>query len=264
MKKLALRLALMPLARISALPLMVLGCSTYALAGEDISVSVSTDYVSEYVFRGVTLAGEAIQPGAEISSPAFGGKFTAGVWASVAVGEESAVFADEIDLYAGYAFDVSGTISADVGVTLYHYPQSGGLFDIGASDASTVEIYGGLGFDVPLAPSLTAYYDLNLNAFTLEGGAEYSVPLAEKTSFDIGASAGLVSVKSGQDYQYGSLSGALAYALADNTSVYAGVNGGLSSRRTFLDTNFDLAVPASVSDPKKSSVWFGVGISSGF
>ncbi len=257
MKKLALRLALMPL----ALPLILLS-STYALAGEDVSVSVSTDYVTKYVFRGTTLAGEAFQPGAEISF----GNFSAGVWASLASGKESIAFADEIDIYAGYGFDLSETISASVGATLYHYPQLGGVFDLGtgAGDASTVEVYGGLSFDAPLAPSVTAYYDLNLKAFTLEGGAEYSVPVGEKTSFDIGASAGLVTVKGGGDYQYGSLSGALTYGFNDNTSVYAGINGGLSSQNTFADTNFDITDPSTISAPKKSGIWFGVGISSGF
>lgn len=254
--KLIYKLALLPL----ALPLMILGSSTYAFAGEDVSVSVSTDYVTEYVFRGVTLAGEAFQPGAEISV----GNFTAGIWASVAVGEESAFFGDEIDIYAGYAFDVSETISADVGLTLYHYPQLGGLFDIGANDASTLEVYGGLSIDAPLAPSVTAYYDFNFEAFTLEGSAEYSVPVGEKTSFDMGTTAGLVTVSGSGDYQYGSLSGALSYGFNDNTSVYVGINGGLSSQATFADTNFDITNLATISAPKKSSVWFGAGISSGF
>jgi len=254
--KLIFKLALLPL----ALPLMVIGSSTYALAGEDVSVSVSTDYVTEYVFRGVSLAGEAFQPGAEISV----GNFTAGVWASVAVGEESVFFSDEIDIYAGYSFPLSDTISADVGVTLYHYPQLGGVFDIGANDAGTVEVYGGVGFDVPFAPSVTAYYDFSLKAFTLEGSAEYSAPIGEKTSFDVGATAGLVTVSGGGDYQYGSLSGAFSYGFNDSTSVYVGVNGGLSSQNTFADTNFDITNLASISAPKKSSVWFGAGISSGF
>ena len=249
-----------------ALPLLALGYSSHAFAGDDsnISVSVSVDYVSEYVFRGITLAGSAFQPGAEISTSAFGGNFTAGVWASVASGEESIAFADEIDFYVDYGFDLNEKISANVGATLYHYPQSGGLFDIGSNDAGTVEVYGGLGFDAPLAPSVTAFYDLNLKAFTLEGGAEHSFPLGEKTSFDVGAAAGLVTVDGAGDYQYGSLSGALSYGFNDNTAVYVGINAGLSSQNTFLDTNFDITNLATVSAPGKSSVWFGVGISSGF
>ena len=127
--KLRYKIALLPF----ALPLIILGASTYAFAGDDVSVSVSTDYVSKYVFRGVALAGGAFQPGAEVSV----GNFTAGVWASVASGEESIVFADEVDFYAGYSFPLSETISADVGATLYHYPQAGGVFDIGVTKAGT-------------------------------------------------------------------------------------------------------------------------------
>ncbi|MEE9272130.1 MAG: TorF family putative porin [Robiginitomaculum sp.] len=267
MKKLFVKLALTPI----ALPLLILGASTYAIADDTktLSVNISTDYVTEYVFRGVTLAGEAFQPGAEASY----GNFTAGVWVSLASGEESAAFDDEIDLYAGYAFDINDKVSANIGATLYHYPQKGGLFDIGKNDASTIEPYGGLSFNVPFSPSLTAYYDVTLDAFTIEGGAEYSIPMGgkvgekmgEKTNLDISGAIGSVSVDGGTDYQYGSLSLALSYALASNTSVYAGVNGGLSSKDSFVDTNFDLADLANtVGAPNSSSVWFSVGISSGF
>ncbi len=234
--------------------------SAPAYAGDDVSVSVSVDYVSKYVFRGTALAGEAFQPSAEISV----GNFTAGVWASVASGRESIVFADEIDLYAGYSFDVSDTVSADVGVTLYHYPQAGGVFDIGANDAGTLEFYGSVGLDAPLAPSATAYYDVTLKAFTLEGGAEHSFPMSEKTSFDVSGAAGLVTVSGGGDYQYGSITGAANYAFTDTTSIYASVSGGVSSVNSFFDTSFDPLVLASISAPKKSGVWFGVGVSSGF
>jgi len=245
-----------------ALPVLALSTSSHALAQDDsnISVSVSVDYVSEYVFRGVTLAGSAFQPGAEISV----GNFTAGVWASVASGEESIVFADEIDFYAGYGFNLSEKISGNIGATLYHYPQSGGVLDIGANDASTLEIFGGLSFDTSMAPNITAYYDFTLQALTVIGGAEHSFPLGEKTRFDVGANTGLVTVDGPGDYQYGTLSGALSYGFDGSTSVYIGINGGLNSQNAFLDTNFDLANPASISAPSKSSVWFGVGISSGF
>lgn len=254
MKKLTLKNTLL-----SLVPVLLAGTAPNAF-GQEVSVSVSTDYVSEYVFRGVTLAGGAIQPGAELSL----GNFTAGVWASLAVGEESASFADEIDFYVAYGFDLSETVSASVGATLYHYPQSGGIFDIGSNDAGTLEFSAGLAFDIPLAPGITAYYDVNLEAFTLEGSASHSFPLGEKTSFDLSAAAGLVTVDGGTDYQYGSLSGALSYAFTGTTSVYGGVNFGLSSEDTFADINFDITNPATISAPDSSSVWFGIGISSGF
>ncbi len=250
MKKLAIKLALLPF----AVPLMLLGASTYAFAGEDVEVSVSLDYVSEYVFRGTTLAGDAIQPGIEV---AFG-NFTTGAWYSTPVDDPTNAYADELDLYASYSFDVSDAVSADLGILLYHYPQSGGLFDIGTGvgDASTVEIYGSLGFAGPLEPSISVYYDLTLKALTLEGGAGYSFPLAEKTSLDLGATAGIVSLEGPGDYQYGSASASLNYAVSEAVSTYVGVNAAVSSEDTFQRlSNFT---------PKSSSLWFGAGISAGF
>lgn len=250
MKKLALKLALLPF----AVPIIILGASTNALAGDDVSVSVSLDYALEYVFRGVTLASDVIQPGAEI---AFG-NFTAGAWLSLPVDDSADAFADELDLYASYSFSLSESVSADVGATLYHYPQSGGLFDIGtdAGDASTLELFGSLGFGGTLEPSLSAFYDLTLEAFTVEAGVSHSIPVGEALSFDMGAAVGAVSVSGSGDYQYGSASGALTYALSDAASAYIGVNAGFSSDDTFLKL--------SNLTPRGSSAWFGAGISTGF
>jgi len=47
-----------------------------------ISVSTGVDYVSQYVFRGVSFADDAIQPYAELSY----GDFTVGGWFSTGVG----------------------------------------------------------------------------------------------------------------------------------------------------------------------------------
>ena len=84
---------------------VMLASATTASAGSlgDIGVSVSTDYVSEYVFRGVSFANTAVQPGIEFSA----GGFSAGVWASVGLGETSALAGDEIDVYAGYGWNLT-------------------------------------------------------------------------------------------------------------------------------------------------------------
>ncbi len=237
-----------------ALPCIFFGTSTTAFAGDNVNVSISVDYTSEYVFRGVTLAGDALQPGIEF---AFG-NFTTGAWFSTPADDPTNAFADELDLYASYSFDLSDAVSADLGATLYHYPGSGGLLDIGTGvgDASTLEIYGSLGFAGPLEPSVTTYYDLSLKALTIEGSAGHSFPLAEKTSLDLGASAGIVSIQGPGDYQYGSASASVAYAVSDAASAYIGANAGVSSENTFLRlSNFT---------PKSSSLWVGAGISTGF
>lgn len=249
MKKLIFKIALIPF----TVPLM-LGASTYAFAGEDVEVSISLDYVSEYVFRGTTLAGDALQPSLELSF----GNFTTGAWFSAPIDDATNAFADELDLYASYSVEISDEVSADFGVTLYHYPQSGGLFDIGTGvgDASTVEVYGSVGLSGPLEPSATIYYDLTLKALTIEGSAGYSIPMADKTSFDLGVTIGLVSLDGPGDYQYGSVSTAVSYAMTEAASVYIGANAGLSSQNTFLNTSNFAA--------KDSSLWFGAGFSTGF
>jgi len=199
-----------------SLAILLSGTAMAPLAhADDLSVSVSVDYVSEYVFRGVSFARGAVQPGIEISKNGF----TAGVWTSAAIGEASAVAADEIDVYAGYSWALSDVVSADVGATIYHFPDTdGSLFDFG--DASTFEVYGGLGFDVALAPSIYAYYDLDL----------------------LGLTAGLVTVDGPGDYEYGTLSASLGYGFTDDVSAYVGANYSLSSVDSLNFRNFTCLV----------------------
>ena len=66
-------------------------------AQEDSSYSISMDfpYVTEYVFRGVGLAEESIQPSIELAS----GDLYAGVWTSQPVA--GAGVANEVDFYLG-------------------------------------------------------------------------------------------------------------------------------------------------------------------
>lgn len=222
-------------------------------SAQDISVSTGVDLVSDYVFRGVSLADTAVQPYAEASI----GSFTFGAWASTGLGNTSIAAGDELDLYASYSFGLSDTVSLDAGVTYYHYPQGGSLFETEGGGAGTYEVFASAGFDMPLAPSVSAYYDLTLEAFTLEGGIGHSIPMSDKASFDLGATVGLVD-GDGFSYEYGSASAALGYALSDNTSAYVGANYALNSEDAL---NFSKAL---AGDPKGSLFWVGTGISAGF
>jgi len=247
MKKLLLRTALMPL--------MLIGCTTYAFAG-DISVSTSIDYVSEYVFRGVSYQRGAVQPGIEIAK----GGFSVGVWSSVAMGEVSSAAIDELDVYGGYSWDLSDTISAGAGFTLYHFPDTpGGLFDFGG--ASTFEINAGLDFDTILAPSIYGYYDFDLEAFTVEGGVSHSVDLADNTSLDLGLTAAFVEADGGGSYQYGLASAGIGYAFTDDVSASIGANYSLSSEDTL---KFKVDGNGNGFTADDNLLWFGVGFAAGF
>ncbi len=223
-----------------------------ATAG-DISVSTSVDLVSDYVFRGVSLADTAIQPGVEVSK----GDFTVGAWFSTGFGNTSIVAGDELDLYASYSVPLSDRFSTDVGVTYYHYPQGGSLFETEGGGAGSYEVFASLGFDTVLAPSVSAYYDFTLEAFTLEGGISHSLPVADKTSLDLSGSAGLVD-GDGFSYEYGLASASLGYGFTDNVSAYVGGNFSINSEDAL---NFRDILEGEGDD---TLLWFGAGIAAGF
>ncbi len=210
-------------------------------AAQDVSVSTSIDYVTEYVFRGVSFENEAVQPGVEVAL----GDFSAGVWASTGLGSDSLADTDEVDFYAGYGFALSDLVSGSVGATWYHFPDGGDTF----------EGYVGLAFDTFLAPSITAYYDIELEAFTLEGGIGHSIATGENSTFDLGAVGGLVTADGGGDYEWLTLSASLGYSFTDDVGVYVGANYSLNTE-SLLD--FDDITPDS------NLFWFGTGISAGF
>ena len=229
---------------------------------KEASVTLTAEYITEYVFRGVTLAGEAIQPSVEASF----GNLTAGVWSSFAIGEEKEVFADEIDFYINSRWELTEFASGELGATLYHFPDLGGLFDVGVDedDASTVEVYGGLDFDVPFSPTISGYYDFNLKTVTVEGSLTYSLSLIDHVMLEASVNAGLVEASEGVNYQYGKLSAKAYLDVTDNAAFFAGAHYGLSSTDTFLDTNFDLSDPTTLEDPTQNSTWFSVGVTSTF
>tara|TARA_R110002020_G_scaffold229581_2_gene440379 strand:+ start:344 stop:1108 length:765 start_codon:yes stop_codon:yes gene_type:complete len=225
--------------------------------------SVGVDLVSEYVFRGTSLGQESIQPYAEVSA----GNFTAGAWFSTGVGADSELSGDEVDLYVGYSVPLEGDISLDLGATYYHYPQGGALFETENGGAGSYEVSASVGFGaVPLAPSLTAYYDFTLEAFTLEGSAGYSVPLGETVSFDLGGTIGLVE-GDGFGYQWGQASAAISHAVTDSASLYIGANYVLNSDDNTLDLkefNNAIGTARRLEATDDNMFFFGTGISTSF
>jgi len=219
-----------------------------AAQAQDVSVSTSIDYVTEYVFRGVTLESEAIQPGVEVGL----GDFSAGVWISTGLGSDSLADTDEVDFYAGYSFGLSELVSASVGGTWYHYPDGQDTFEANL----------GVSFDTLLSPSATAYYDFTLEAFTFEGGVGHSLPVSEKTSLDLGLTAGLVTAENDVSWEYATASAALGYGFTDDVSAYVGANYTLSSSD---DEGLGLdADEIFQGNPQSDLLWFGIGVAAGF
>lgn len=136
--------------------------------------TVTPSVVSQYMFRGVRLGGEAFQPTIEMTQ----GSLTAGIWASVSLERQTSGDSDpEIDPYVSYDFKLSEASSIAMGGTWYTYPdakKSNGLYKhtLEPSVAFNYTI-GGL----RLTPKV--YYDLMLEGPTAELNAIYAFPLSD-------------------------------------------------------------------------------------
>ena len=238
-----------------------LAFSSPALA-EGISVDTSLAFESRYVFRGIQFAETSFQPGIELGKDGF----YVGAWANLPVGDDDGIFGtagEELDLYGGYSTTIAEGVDLDLGITYYTFPALasgfGDLFDEDdGTGTNTLEAYLGFSFDVPLAPSFYVYRDFNFETVTLEGSAGYSFPVAEKTSFDVGAAAGYVlDDDAGADYFYGSVSADFVYAASDSAAVTAGVRYGGSETSALVDDSI-------AGTTKDTGFWYGLSVSTSF
>ena len=167
---------------------------------------VNLDLFSSYVWRGVTYTNKpVVQPGVWVSFPAGNAAVSVGGWSNSDVGKyddtrddlslsggTSAFNLSEFDPYAEISFS-AGRATLTGGVMGYVFPNDldaapNGGFD---SEANTVEIYGKVGFDAPLSPELSVYYDVDLiKGAYIEGSVSHSLAASENVSIDIGALAG--------------------------------------------------------------------------
>jgi Bacterial protein of unknown function (Gcw_chp) len=169
-------------------------------------VGVDLGLYSSYVWRGLSLTNKpVVQPAVYISIPISNASLTLGGWANIDLGSYDDVNDDiaegggtsfnlsEFDPYAEISFPV-GKATLTGGVTGYIYPNDedapndAGLL---ISDDNTVELYGKLGYDAPLSPELSIYYDIDkIKGAYIEGAVSYSLAASENISIDLGALAG--------------------------------------------------------------------------
>lgn len=162
--------------------MLVLAAATLSIQAVEISASAGADFVSKYVWRGFLLSdGANTQPAVEVGF----GNFYVGYWGSVNWDVDD--YNLEQDIYIGYDFTIDDAVGISIGFTHYEFPSIDGKSD---------EFWLGISLDeVPLAPSLTLYYDIGDED---DGGADgYYVLLSAGHDFEIadgvtlGLSAGL-------------------------------------------------------------------------
>jgi len=249
---------------------MFLAATTFAptsFAEDDggINVTGGVDGVSDYVFRGLSLGGNSLQPYVEVSAVGF----TAGAWYSTGIGSDSSIQANEWNLYAGYAVPLNGPASIDLGVTYYYYPDSGTLFETNNGRSGSVEFSGSVGLDdIFLSPSASLYYDITLETFTAEASISHSFNLpVNGWEADLGLTTGHVEDDSPFDYRWTTATVALITSFTDNVDFYLSGNFTVNSEDSTLGfervevPNLDFAYGIREED---TLFWAGSGISVSF
>jgi len=155
------------------------------------ALNFQVDVTSRFIWRGFDLLPDnnsALQPSLTYDFGDSG--FSLNVFASFALTDRDIYkYADEIDLTLTYALKTSETLSLVLGFTNY-----GRWFarDFKFEDNTIQEFFIELGFPkVPLSPTLTAFYDINLGDglyVQLTGG--HSLPIGGGLSLDLAATLG--------------------------------------------------------------------------
>jgi uncharacterized protein (TIGR02001 family) len=192
-------------------------------------VSGNIALTTDYKFRGISQSDSApsVQGGFDI---AFDNGAYIGTWGA-AVDFDCAIDTCgglnggiELDYYAGFASDISDSVSFDIGYIYYDYPQDEGLLgDYG-------EIYGSLSFgDFGIGMNYSDEYWGETGKFTYTY-ATYSMALSESVALDL-------LVGSGDYDEAGYLDGAtehMNWSVALSTSA-----AGLDFAITYEDTDLD-------------------------
>ncbi|MBN1817078.1 MAG: hypothetical protein JW828_06930 [Sedimentisphaerales bacterium] len=137
---------------------------------------VGVDYFSKYIWRGQNLQDDgAIQPALSFTY----GSLTGSIWGSLDLTNYADVDGDgsrdnsgeitEVDYSLDYTDSIPGLegLSYSIGVINYTFPNT--PFD------DTTEVYAGLGFDLPLSPTVTLYRDVdNIDGTYINFGVSHS------------------------------------------------------------------------------------------
>ncbi len=151
--------------------------------------SFQVDWVSRYVWRGFDLADNrsCVQPQVTFALGSSG--FSVNLWANFCLEDRFLTKDfDEIDFTLIYAIPTGAAVSLEAGLICYAFYAAPG-FTLKNNTSPEIYLKGGLP-ELPLAPTLTVYYDLNLGS-GLYANLAVSQPLAIAPGVTLGLSAAL-------------------------------------------------------------------------
>ncbi len=196
------------------------------------NVALTTDYR----FRGISQGDRspAIQGGFDL---VLDSGFYVGTWASNVTFSGAAL---ELDIYGGFAGDLTEELSYDVGVLYYAYPEDDSLDLDGLSDRDLdyVELYGSLSLgDGSVGLAYSPDYFFETGSFIYLFG-DYSIPLAENWTLDLHYGLNLFDdEEAGADFGIGRCSATAANGECTNGSEdsYSDWSIGISTSAVGLD-----------------------------
>ncbi len=121
-------------------------------AAGGIQAEVDLQFLSSYVWRGGTVTdGAVFQHSLNLSGE--NSPWNVNIWGNIDLTDANGLRGNylEVDLTVSYAFELDSGFGADIGLAHYIFPHY--------SPGETTEGYLSLGWDLPVAPSLTIYYD---------------------------------------------------------------------------------------------------------
>jgi uncharacterized protein (TIGR02001 family) len=149
---------------------VLLTASIASQAETEISYSGNIGFMSDYMYRGIHQSSSSAMGGLDIE---YGG-FYFGTWFAD-LQEDGWVSGShrgfEYDVYAGYGFDLTDSISASVGYTIYRYTDKGAS----AFDDDYDEVNLGIGFAASENLSFAIDYAIGENTATDQSETDYDV-----------------------------------------------------------------------------------------
>ncbi|MBU4268095.1 MAG: hypothetical protein KJ808_04525 [Acidobacteria bacterium] len=228
--------------------LLLLACLVGAVLPLPGAVSAQVDLVSRYIWRGFDLLPDnhaAIQPSFTVDLGESG--FSLNVWSSFALAQRGVYkYSDEIDLTLEYTFKMAEGWELSAGFIHYGYWFAA---DFKFKDHTSQEAYTTVAkTDLPLSPTLSIYYDLNLGSglyITLGGSQEWKV--SEKVNVEVG---GLIGFNSRQYIDKTGFS---------DIDLYAKLP--LTVGRLTLTPSLNVMIPLLDEVNKDTEIWFGLSAS---
>ncbi|MCC5860052.1 MAG: hypothetical protein JJT90_17995 [Ectothiorhodospiraceae bacterium] len=177
--------------------------------GYGFSWSGNLAFTSNYIFQGASETGgrPALQGGFDVEHES--GLYVGNWNSSVRFGDADPSYL-EVDVYGGFATDITDAFGIDLGVIHYFYPGAGGA-------AEFTEVYGGVtGSYQDLDAGLYVIYETDGDYWWYEGSLEYALPME---TFLFG-SLGYVDPDEGDSMVYWHLGAGFSFAGLDFSVMY--------------------------------------------